>query len=360
MLPIKRNGQSKTKAENRLREAVKDAVGNADKSELSPMTRFAMIAEQWFTEMQREATLGALSPGTTRVYRGYLDNWILPEIGQLRAKEVRVSRCDRVIKKAHDKVSYNTAKSVRAVLSGVCGYAVRHEAMDNNPVQSVARLVQGEQKEVLALNAEQRTDLLNKLEELAKTRTADSRGRSLGPRARIWADLPDLVRAMLATGVRLGELLALTGTAFDSHGPTLAVDWHIIRVTGQGLVRHRSRKGNQSGLLLRVPTWSVPMFTRRAIAADGDNPLFPSARDGWLDPSNVINRIDQAFDDCGYDWVTSHVFRKTVATVLDEAGLPSGTVADQLGNTRAVAEKHYIARRVANEQAADALEEIIQ
>jgi integrase len=163
----------------------------------------------------------------------------------------------------------------------------------------------------------------------------------------------------VATGVRLGELLALSGTAFDPHGPTLAIDWHIIRVSGQGLVRHKSRKGN-SGLLLRVPTWSVPMFTRRTTAADGDNPMFPSARGGWLDPSNVINRIGQAFDDCGYDWVTSHVFRKTVATVLDEAGLPSGAVADQLGNTRAIAEKHYIARRVANEQAAHALEGIMQ
>jgi integrase len=73
----------------------------------------------------------------------------------------------------------------------------------------------------------------------------------------------------------------------------------------------------------------------------------------------VINRIGDTFDECGYDWVTSHVFRKTVATVLDEAGLSSGAVADQLGNTRAVAEKHYIARRVANGQAADALEGII-
>jgi integrase len=165
---------------------------------------------------------------------------------------------------------------------------------------------------------------------------------------------------MLATGTRVGELLALSGTAFDPDGPTVAIDWHIIRVTGQGLARRRLRKGNQSDLLLRVPTWSLPVFSRHTNAADGDNPLFPSARGGCLDPNNVINRIGQAFTECGYDWVTSHVFRKTVATVLDEAGLPSGAVADQLGNTRALAEKHYIARRVANEQAADALEGIAE
>ncbi|WP_223840475.1 hypothetical protein [Saccharopolyspora pogona] len=83
-----------------------------------------------------------------------------------------------------------------------------------------------------------------------------------------------------------------------------------------------------------------------------------SFRGGWLDPSNVINRISGAFDECGYSWVTSHVFRKTVATVLDEAGLPIGDVANQLGNTRKIAEKHYIARKVSNKNAANALETI--
>jgi integrase len=58
----------------------------------------------------------------------------------------------------------------------------------------------------------------------------------------------------------------------------------------------------------------------------------------------------------GYGWVTSHVFRKTVATVLDEANLPITAIADQLGNTRAVAERHYRKRRVANQASADALE----
>jgi integrase len=164
---------------------------------------------------------------------------------------------------------------------------------------------------------------------------------------------------MLATGVRLGELLAWDEAVFDPAGPTVSIEWHIIRVPGEGLVRRRMRKGNHAGLVLRVPTWSVPVFIGRCADAGPGGPLFPSARGGWLDPSNVINRIREALDECGYEWVTSHVFRKTVATVLDEAGLPSGAVADQLGNTREVAEKHYIARRVANQQAADALENIL-
>jgi integrase len=99
------------------------------------------------------------------------------------------------------------------------------------------------------------------------------------------------------------------------------------------------------------------MWRRRKLAAD-TGPLFPSWNGEWLDPSNLIHRVREAFDTSGYDWVTSHVFRKTVATVLDEAGLPIGAMADQLGNTRTVAEKHYIARRIANDHAAEALNHI--
>jgi integrase len=92
----------------------------------------------------------------------------------------------------------------------------------------------------------------------------------------------------------------------------------LVRVRGEGLVRVPNRKGNTGGLLLRVPEWSVAMLRRRKLAAGG-GPLFASWNGAWLDPSNVIHRIREAFAECGYGWVTSHVFRKTVASVLDDA-----------------------------------------
>jgi integrase len=63
----------------------------------------------------------------------------------------------------------------------------------------------------------------------------------------------------------------------------------------------------------------------------------------------LINRIAEAMTAVGYGWVTTHVVRKTVGTVLEEADLPTTAIADQQGNTRAVAERHYRERRVANQ-----------
>ncbi|MEV7554635.1 hypothetical protein AB0N89_33880 [Amycolatopsis sp. NPDC089917] len=50
------------------------------------------------------------------------------------------------------------------------------------------------------------------------------------------------------------------------------------------------------------------------------------------------------------------MFRKTVATILDEADLPTTQIAGQLDNTVVVVEKHYRKKRVANAQTAEAME----
>jgi integrase len=37
---------------------------------------------------------------------------------------------------------------------------------------------------------------------------------------------------------------------------------------------------------------------------------------------------------CGLPGITSHIFRKTTATLLDNAGLSARTIADQLGHAQ--------------------------
>lgn len=160
---------------------------------------------------------------------------------------------------------------------------------------------------------------------------------------------------MLSTGVRLGELLALTGEEVDPDAKTVTIRWHLVREKGVGMVRMPGRKGDAGAeLVLRVPEWSVFIWRRLKLTA-GDGPLFPAFGAEWLDPATMINRISEAFTAVGYGWVTSHVFRKTVATILDEAGLSTTAIADQLGNTPAVVEEHYRAKRVANPETAAAM-----
>jgi integrase len=56
-------------------------------------------------------------------------------------------------------------------------------------------------------------------------------------------DLPDLTRWTLATGLRIGEALAVAWSDVDLDAGTVEVDWKLIRITGEGLRRVRRLKG---------------------------------------------------------------------------------------------------------------------
>jgi integrase len=151
---------------------------------------------------------------------------------------------------------------------------------------------------------------------------------------------------MLATGLRIGEALAVAWSDVDLDAGTVDVDWKLIRITGEGLRRVRRLKGGAD----RTPP--LPPF---AVT------MLPDALGGWRDPSNTSRAFREARDAAGFSWVTSHVFRKTCATILDEAGLSARAIADQLGHARpSMTQDVYMARRVLSSATAAALEAAVR
>lgn len=100
----------------------------------------------------------------------------------------------------------------------------------------------------------------------------------MGAHSRFWFDIPDILEGMLATGARLGEMLALNGDDIDAPEQAVTFRHHIVRVRGEGLVRVPGRKGKKPVLTLGVPEWSISMWRRRKLTAGAKSPVFPSAR----------------------------------------------------------------------------------
>ena len=60
----------------------------------------------------------------------------------------------------------------------------------------------------------------------------------------------------------------------------------------------------------------------------------------------VARLFRQMLDDAGFPWATPHTFRRTVATLLDEAGLPIALAANQLGHADpAMTARVYLGRK---------------
>jgi integrase len=138
---------------------------------------------------------------------------------------------------------------------------------------------------------------------------------------------------MLATGVRIGEALATIWSEVDFEAGTVQISSTLIRVKGQGLVRRRT-KTPAVERTLALPVSAVALLRRRFMTgARLDQPIFPDVLGGFRGLANVRRSLREARGTGTLSWITSHSFRKTPATILDDAALSARLVADQLGHT---------------------------
>lgn len=297
-------------------------------------SRLSEVAEVWFTER------ADLTVNTRRRYRQTLDLHVLPGVGNLRVREATVSRLDAFVKATARNTGAPTAKLCVSVLSGIMGLAVRHGAARTNPVRDIAG--------VTVTTPEPRAMSLDEVRALRATvqawqsRPAKARGR------RPTVDLLDLVDLLLATGARIGELLALRWSDVDLDAGTVTLAGTIVMSDSSPSrpTRQDHPKGKRR-LTLLLPRHALDVLVRRRIhhVPNVYDLVFPSTNGTLRDPGNVRKQLHRALADTGLDWVTPHTFRKTVATVV-EADADLATASRQLGHrSEQVTARHYVQPR---------------
>lgn len=342
---VSRRGRSGAAAERELKKALAERTAPA-RTTLGPTTRIRDVAERWYRDVQADVDAGEKSPNTARLYRHYLDRHVLPGVGALRLGEATVARLDDFISAVGTRSGSGAAKACRSVLSGVMGYAARYGAIPTNPVRDIGR-VRGTRRPVKA-----RSLTIGECARWLAQLEAD--------RAAVRRDLPDLTRWFLATGVRIGEAIAVDWNAIDMERATVEIDYKILRVKGAGLLRVRRTKSDAGHRTLPLPLFAMRMLERRRAGTTADRPLFPDAIGGWRDPTNLSRELREARGTGEFAWVTSHVFRKTCATLLDEGDLSARQIADQLGHAKvSMTQDNYLGRRLTSRRTAQTLDRAI-
>ncbi len=344
---IERTGPTRPKAERLLKKAISEALKAPGGGDMDHNTKFSVVADRWLIRQAERVKAEERAHGTLDNYRSMLKNHVLPALGDLRLHEVTVPRLDAFLPAVKAKTSASHARTARAVVSGVLGFAVRQGALGANPVRELERIEGGKRKKPRALSSAERRRWLEQLE--------------TDPKA-VARDLPDLTRFMLATGVRIGEALGTFWEDVDLDAGTVAIDWKLIRIRGVGLRRVKKLKTESGDRTLPLPGWAVSLLReRRRLAEEAGRslatPVFPDTLGGLRDPSNTRRDFREARGTKDFAWVKSHVFRKTAATVLDDAKLTSRQIADQLGHARpSITQDVYMGRTTVSQDNATALE----
>lgn len=371
---VARWGTTKAGAQAALQDELRNRHGERVET-LRPHAQFRDAAGIWLKKIgERRAD------STLDIYTHWLNKVVLPQLGELRLGECDVANIDAFFSRLErerrtvatpdgesvEKPRYAAAsrRTIRSVVSGVLQQAVLHQAIPTNPVRNLERIEspRGHQKAPpRGLTPEERRRLFEYIDQDPVS---------------VAADLPDLIRFAVGTGLRIGELCAVRWRDVNMEGiavvsehdmrlvPVVAVRQNVYPVKGKGLVVH---DGKTSMALRIVP---LPQFVadRVRLRRHGDEspdwPVFASAgRDGRITyrwPSTLRRTVRTVRDEVGLGWMTPHSWRRTYATILDDQlGLTDRAKADLLGQAQFL-KNSYVSRGELHPDAAVVLDAAVR
>jgi len=330
-------------AEDALLEALKNRRAPGESGGIDTGTKVSVLVDRHIAMLAEDGK----APATLTTYRSAARK-LLKFSSSLRVGESRPGQLNsilRSLKKAHGA---NMARHGRTLLRGALQLAVLDGVLDANPVAEVSRIESDRKpKGAPALDQVTLRELLGKLQasEVCQAK-----------------DLVDPVVMLAATGLRRSELLALRWSDYDDVAGTITIAGKVAREPGKGLTRLEDGKTASSERVVPLPEFAVTMLAqRRGRDFLGEQKMiFPSTAGSWRDPDNFNKQWRQVRDDLGVPDVTSHSFRKSVATLIDEAGLSARVGADQLGHSKvSMTQDRYMKRGKVHPEVAALLDRAI-
>ena len=287
----RKNGETKNKARTNLKAFFVEHTGTFGDGALAPTDTVQDLLDLWFEKMEQAE--GGPSAETLGYYRSHL-RWVLDRdkteqpLGAYQLRHVRPV----IIQAALDSsgVSADMRKRIRSVLVRAFNMAIFHEAINGNPATAVPSVpVPRSKKKPVAVKD---LDAVR----AAIREWADAEKRN-GPKS---PDLPDIVEMLIATGMRIGELLALRWSDIELTPPPERRDdetWFPwLMVNGQITSKGKRVDYGKTDAAIRpiaLPDWAAALLRRRKVAQPPNDldAVFITRNGTWHYTTNIQGRL---------------------------------------------------------------------
>lgn len=332
----------------RAEEALRDAIAARRPPGTGSITGTTTLGDLLARYIERCRHDGELAPKSVDTYEATL-NAVRTRVADIRVSEASPGLLDEILRGIRRDHGATRERHTKVALNSVMTDAVLAGAIAANPVRELRRrrTRKNEAKGAPALGVDQVRALLAAISESDVCQQKDLR---------------DPVVLLAATGFRRSELLALRWEDVDLDERVATVRGSIVRLKGQGLVRQDTTKGG-GARSVPLPQFAVDALHRRK----GEEPrpntagvIFPSSTGTLRDPDNFGKQWREVRETLGLPDVSSHSFRKTVATLIDDSGLSARIGADQLGHARpSMTQDVYMSRGQVHTEVADVLDKAV-
>lgn len=350
-------GKSKSEAIRNARAAANELIKSS--AGVATMTRDTKLAKLLDLFIERERLRGKLKKSTLDMYLREIERSedprgnqaaikIKPSIGNLSIREANTPRMDAYMITLMDKGHTSKALTQWSVLSGALDIAVRFGLVDNNPMDGTIK-PDRDNDEPEAIEHVEFDAFLDQVQawcdgkDIPGTPGRHHKGGTARDRRIYW-----VVVLFLETGVRPGELLGFRREDFepDADVPGIWVRGKLAyKGSGEGWRWEAGTKTGPKGIrrlgLTERGVTAVGKLLSYGINSD-DDLIIPSPRGKGWNPNN-FNEIWRAVRGSNFATVTPTQIRHRVGTDVRQAS-GIGAAAAQLGNSEAVAQRHYAAR----------------
>ena len=356
---VRRTGRTKGAAEAALKGAVrvereKYQRDSSDNEVVVELTLADLVAAWLDTykpapvEVDAETQTGRTPTDGLRMqtwlkYQSNARDHIVPRLGHYSVEGIRTPDCEVALHGIYNKkegTGYRTAELAKQLFQQIMDYAVRQGHRPDNPVRSVSRIPRPrlDKKGVVS-------------PEIASAVHISALGRMPQPGVggpKPTSRLADIMLLLAATGLRIGEVLAIRWQDLDlsAPAPTLNVTGTLVEQKNQ-FFRQDLPKNHASVRTIHLPDWAAEMLLQRKVNASPTrtDAVFSTRNGTFVTPSNVRTELKRAMAKSGIaERITPHAFRRTVATAVAEH-VNDEAAAAQLGHASVeVTRAHYIVR----------------
>ncbi len=302
---IKKGFKTKAEAERALAKRYEELNKG-----INPVNKKTTIKEAGGLYLRLHASINC-KPSTYQTYQGYLNNIIVPFFGDLNINEISPILIKEFMKHMQDKGRANaTVNKYIKFISAIYNFMIDSDITIRNPLARIKSLKEVKNKKIRALCTEEVQVLLSKTK-------------------KVYPDFYPLLFTAIFTGMRQGELVALTWNS---------INWVTKKNTVDKNYTHGKLGTPKTGKIrvIDISDELVKVLREWRIACPHSecNLIFPNNDGNYQSAENMLKRrFLPALNRAGIDKIRFHDLRLTYASLLLANGAPMKYVQHQLGHS---------------------------
>lgn len=294
-----------------------------------------ITVDAWYHYWMSEVKAPTIRPSTKKSYDCVYDKHIKPYIGKYLVKEVRPIHCQQLLNvMAKDGLKISTMRDVRTRMYSLFSYAVENLIIQRNPVtKSVTCQAGAPSKDLDALSLEEQKRFIIALNNFSLRETYS-----------------DQFKLLLQTGLRCGELVALTWSDVDFTKRIIHVTKTIknfpsdekedeTKRKSQWIISEPKTKAGRRDIPMTEEAYMILIRQRerwkkrKVLSLEFGNYVFLSENGIPISNSTYNSVLKKLCKQFRLRSISPHMLRHTFATRCIEAGMNPKTLQAILGHS---------------------------